>query len=713
MRWLIGKIRKPSLGKRSIGLSASMAQRATAEQKRFLVSYMERHPAFCQREFASPQGAVLIRQTWERLANMLNEVEDGANKSTDQWMRYWTDQKKTVKARAAQVYRALGRGTGGGPALDVHLTSYELRVLTCMGGWVRISGFADIVDPLEVDPMQFDPRPRFAQPQPTNQRFNPPAHRLALAQRQFAEAQQRLAQAQEQLDQAQPPQRPQPLQRPQPPQPLQRPQPPQPLQRPQPPQPPQLFKRMRTDVQVEEPQEPHEPTVDMNWVEPQEPHEPTVDMNWVLDEDASPSTFTDLGSATSDFWSVVQSSPSAGQTETVKTTFPASSSVQPSTAPFQQYQHSLSVMQPSQVPASSGKFISLQPNTFAGPVRTSDLAASSFKTTAMKSTVPLVKPPTVQQYQRSLPVLEPSQAQVPASSGTSASLPTSKLIAVQPSTSAGQQTVKKTGVAAAAVKSTVVQPAKPPTTVNFQQQRSLSILQPSRKLITLQPNISAGQSAAMCLKSTGQPSTSASLPTSKLIAVQPSTSASLPTSKLIAVQPSTSASLPTSKLIAVQPSTSASLPTSKLIAAQPSTSAGQQTVKTAGPASTSLKRAVTVQQVQPSSRTPASASTVKLITVLPHTSAGQPAKTSVPTAPPVRSSNTVQLAQSPPVLISGLPWSSSLNGKKLKSPPVATSTPIKDGLQYIVLRSPLSCDIPTNGVPVCKDSQSCNLRHQA
>lgn len=65
----------------------AQAARATQDQKQFLVSYMERHPEFSQREFNSIQGAQHFRQTWDNLSAMLNEVPNGAHKTVDQWMR--------------------------------------------------------------------------------------------------------------------------------------------------------------------------------------------------------------------------------------------------------------------------------------------------------------------------------------------------------------------------------------------------------------------------------------------------------------------------------------------------------------------------------------------------------------------------------------------------------------------------------------------------
>ncbi len=60
----------------------------------------------------------------------------------------WDDQKKKVKKKCADVNEFL-RSTGGadpGP----YLNHYEKRVLDLMGGWVRIVGFTQVIDPLEV-----------------------------------------------------------------------------------------------------------------------------------------------------------------------------------------------------------------------------------------------------------------------------------------------------------------------------------------------------------------------------------------------------------------------------------------------------------------------------------------------------------------------------------------------------------------------------------
>lgn len=65
----------------------AQAGRGTNEQKLFLVAYMEKHPGFCQREFTSGQGQVDHRNQWHRLAEMLNNVPNGAYKTADQWQR--------------------------------------------------------------------------------------------------------------------------------------------------------------------------------------------------------------------------------------------------------------------------------------------------------------------------------------------------------------------------------------------------------------------------------------------------------------------------------------------------------------------------------------------------------------------------------------------------------------------------------------------------
>ena len=62
--------------------------------------------------------------------------------------QFWADQRQAVKGRARAVAQHL-RGTGGGPPEEL-LTTYDTRVLACMGGWKRVIGLQGVKDPLQV-----------------------------------------------------------------------------------------------------------------------------------------------------------------------------------------------------------------------------------------------------------------------------------------------------------------------------------------------------------------------------------------------------------------------------------------------------------------------------------------------------------------------------------------------------------------------------------
>lgn len=54
------------------------------EQRLYLVTYMETHSLFSQREFYSDEGRAEIKQRWKKLAEELNIV-GGPQKTSEQW----------------------------------------------------------------------------------------------------------------------------------------------------------------------------------------------------------------------------------------------------------------------------------------------------------------------------------------------------------------------------------------------------------------------------------------------------------------------------------------------------------------------------------------------------------------------------------------------------------------------------------------------------
>jgi len=58
---------------------------ATEDQKLFLVSYMETHVAFSQGEFQTAMGKEDLRRKWKSLAETLNGIPLGSEKTPKQW----------------------------------------------------------------------------------------------------------------------------------------------------------------------------------------------------------------------------------------------------------------------------------------------------------------------------------------------------------------------------------------------------------------------------------------------------------------------------------------------------------------------------------------------------------------------------------------------------------------------------------------------------
>jgi len=55
------------------------------EQREFLLSYMERNVLFSQGEFRCAMGREDFRNEWQKLADLLNNVPQGAKKDAAKW----------------------------------------------------------------------------------------------------------------------------------------------------------------------------------------------------------------------------------------------------------------------------------------------------------------------------------------------------------------------------------------------------------------------------------------------------------------------------------------------------------------------------------------------------------------------------------------------------------------------------------------------------
>lgn len=106
---------------------------------------------FANDRFEGPNGNLIKNQKWVHLAEMLNAI-GGAYKTVDRWQKYWADQKREVKKRAADL-RVDHQSTGGGVSCVKPLTPYEEKVLMVINpraaygtniiecGFVEVSNF--------------------------------------------------------------------------------------------------------------------------------------------------------------------------------------------------------------------------------------------------------------------------------------------------------------------------------------------------------------------------------------------------------------------------------------------------------------------------------------------------------------------------------------------------------------------------------------------
>lgn len=67
------------------------AVRGTGEQKAALLSYLELRPMLAQKEYGCAAGRVAAQAEWKTLADDLNQIPGGAQKSAVQWMQVHYD----------------------------------------------------------------------------------------------------------------------------------------------------------------------------------------------------------------------------------------------------------------------------------------------------------------------------------------------------------------------------------------------------------------------------------------------------------------------------------------------------------------------------------------------------------------------------------------------------------------------------------------------
>lgn len=64
--------------------------RATVRQKETLLQIMERKPLLAQKEFGTAEGCKAAIAEWVTIANELNQIAGGAQKSVAQWQKVGT-----------------------------------------------------------------------------------------------------------------------------------------------------------------------------------------------------------------------------------------------------------------------------------------------------------------------------------------------------------------------------------------------------------------------------------------------------------------------------------------------------------------------------------------------------------------------------------------------------------------------------------------------
>lgn len=82
---------------------------------------------FANDRFTSSEGVHSKNRMWNSQAEVLNS-SGGASKTGEQWHKYWQDQRREVKKRAADI-RCEIRITGGGPATVKPLSTMEENIL--------------------------------------------------------------------------------------------------------------------------------------------------------------------------------------------------------------------------------------------------------------------------------------------------------------------------------------------------------------------------------------------------------------------------------------------------------------------------------------------------------------------------------------------------------------------------------------------------------
>lgn len=86
---------------------------------------------FANNRFEGSDGNSKKSKKWSELANTLKSM-GGARKTSDQWQKYWADQRRETKKHAADLRASVNATCGGRPRIKP-LTDTEEKVLAIIG----------------------------------------------------------------------------------------------------------------------------------------------------------------------------------------------------------------------------------------------------------------------------------------------------------------------------------------------------------------------------------------------------------------------------------------------------------------------------------------------------------------------------------------------------------------------------------------------------
>ncbi|KAL0808298.1 hypothetical protein ABMA28_012791 [Loxostege sticticalis] len=111
-------------------------QRPSPAQVECIVEFFEKNPALNKGYIKTESQRDIRQKAWQKLAFRLNNME-GCTKNFQQWLRYWTDKKVSVKKKLSLVTRCqITCDSKGHLVVDPlgNFTNLERRIINIMGG---------------------------------------------------------------------------------------------------------------------------------------------------------------------------------------------------------------------------------------------------------------------------------------------------------------------------------------------------------------------------------------------------------------------------------------------------------------------------------------------------------------------------------------------------------------------------------------------------